>query len=89
VGLNYIDHAKESYLPIPKEPVLFTKAISCLVGCNDDVMLPKDSVKTDWEVELGVVIGTEARYVSEDRALGHVAGYCVVHDVSERECREI
>ena len=85
VGLNYIDHAKESNLPIPKEPVLFTKAISCLVGCNDDVMLPKDSVKTDWEVELGVVIGTEARYVSEDRALEHVAGYCVVHDVSERE----
>jgi len=85
VGLNYVDHAKESNLPIPKEPVLFTKAISCLVGSNDDVMLPKDSVKADWEVELGVVIGTKARYVSENRALGHVAGYCVVNDVSERE----
>jgi len=85
MGLNYIDHAKESNLPIPKEPVLFTKAISCLVGPNDDVMLPKESEKTDWEVELGVVIGTKARYVSEDRALAHVAGYCVVNDLSERE----
>ncbi len=85
VGLNYTDHAIESNLPIPKEPVLFTKAISCLVGPHDDVMLPKDSVKTDWEVELGIVIGTRARYVAEDQALHHVAGYCLVNDVSERE----
>jgi 2,4-didehydro-3-deoxy-L-rhamnonate hydrolase len=65
--------------------VIFTKATSCIVGPDDDIMLPKGSVKTDWEVELGVIIGTTARYVSEDRALDHVAGYCVVHDVSERE----
>ena len=85
VGLNYTDHAIESNLPIPKEPVLFTKAISCLQGPNDDVMLPDGSVKTDWEVELGIVIGTRARYVSEDDALKHVAGYCLINDVSERE----
>lgn len=85
VGLNYADHAAESGLPVPAEPVLFTKTLSCLVGCNDPVVLPKDSVKGDWEVELGVVIGTKARYVSEADALKHVAGYCVVNDVSERE----
>jgi len=85
VGLNYADHAAESGLPVPAEPVLFTKTLSCLVGCNDPVVLPKDSVKGDWEVELGVVIGTKARYVSEDYALKHVAGYCIVNDVSERE----
>jgi 2,4-didehydro-3-deoxy-L-rhamnonate hydrolase len=85
VGLNYSDHAAESGLPVPSEPVIFTKATSCIVGPDDDIMLPKGSVKTDWEVELGVIIGTTARYVSEDRALDHVAGYCVVHDVSERE----
>ena len=85
VGLNYADHAAESGMPVPKEPVLFTKAISCLVGCNDAVVLPKDSVKTDWEVELGIVIGSKARYVSEDQALAHVAGYCVINDLSERE----
>jgi len=85
VGLNYADHAAESNLPVPAEPVLFTKTLSCLVGCNDPVVLPKDSVKGDWEVELGVVIGTKARYVSEADALKHVAGYCVVNDVSERE----
>ena len=85
VGLNYSDHAAESGLPVPSEPVIFTKATSCIVGPDDDIMLPKDSVKTDWEVELGVVIGATARYVSEDRALDYVAGYCVVHDVSERE----
>ena len=85
VGLNYRDHAIESNLPIPKEPVLFTKAISCLQGPNDDVMLPEASVKTDWEIELGIVIGTRARYVSESDALKHVAGYCLVNDVSERE----
>jgi 2,4-didehydro-3-deoxy-L-rhamnonate hydrolase len=85
VGLNYRDHAIESNLPIPKEPVLFTKAISCLQGPDDDVMLPEASVKTDWEVELGIVIGTRARYVAESDALKHVAGYCLVNDVSERE----
>jgi 2-keto-4-pentenoate hydratase/2-oxohepta-3-ene-1,7-dioic acid hydratase in catechol pathway len=85
VGLNYADHAAESGLPVPAEPVLFTKTLSCLVGCNDPVVLPKDSVKGDWEVELGVVIGTKARYVSEADALKHVAGYCIVNDVSERE----
>jgi len=85
VGLNYADHAAESGLPVPAEPVLFTKTLSSLVGCNDPVVLPKDSVKGDWEVELGVVIGTKARYVSEADALKHVAGYCIVNDVSERE----
>jgi 2-keto-4-pentenoate hydratase/2-oxohepta-3-ene-1,7-dioic acid hydratase in catechol pathway len=85
VGLNYADHAAESNLPVPAEPVLFTKTISSLIGCNDPVVLPQNSVKTDWEVELGVVIGTKARYVSEADALKHVAGYCVVNDVSERE----
>ncbi|RJF92319.1 fumarylacetoacetate hydrolase family protein [Noviherbaspirillum saxi] len=85
VGLNYADHAAESNLPVPPEPVLFMKAASALIGCNDPVVLPQGSVKTDWEVELGVVIGTKARYVSEDTALDHVAGYCVVNDISERE----
>jgi 2,4-diketo-3-deoxy-L-fuconate hydrolase len=85
VGLNYADHAVEAGLPVPKEPVLFTKAISCLSGPNDDVMLPKDSKKSDWEVELAVIIGTRARYVEEAQALNYVAGYCVVNDVSERE----
>ena len=85
IGLNYADHAAESGLPIPKEPILFTKPTSVAVGCNHAVVLPQGSVKTDWEVELGVVIGTQARYVSEADALKHVAGYCVVNDVSERE----
>ena len=85
IGLNYADHAAESNLPIPKEPIVFMKATSCIQGPNDDVMLPKGSVKTDWEVELGVVIGTEARYVSQKNALNHVAGYCLINDVSERE----
>ncbi len=85
VGLNYADHAAESGMAIPKEPVLFTKAISCIVGANDAIVLPQDSTKADWEVELGVVIGTRARYVAEADALAHVAGYCVVNDVSERE----
>ena len=85
VGLNYADHAAESGMPVPTEPVLFTKHTSTVVGCNDPVVLPQGSVKTDWEVELGVVIGRTARYVSEADALGHVAGYCVVNDVSERE----
>ena len=85
IGLNYSDHAAESNLPVPKEPVVFTKATSCIVGCNDAVVLPQGSVKGDWEVELGVVIGSKARYVSEADALKYVAGYCTVNDVSERE----
>ena len=85
IGLNYADHAAESGLPIPKEPILFMKPISARVGPNDTVVLPQGSVKGDWEVELGVVIGSKARYVSEADALSHVAGYCVVNDVSERE----
>jgi 2,4-diketo-3-deoxy-L-fuconate hydrolase len=85
VGLNYADHAAEAGLPVPTEPVLFTKAISCLNGPNDDVLLPRGSRKSDWEVELGVVIGTLARYVDESEALKYVAGYCIVNDVSERE----
>jgi 2,4-diketo-3-deoxy-L-fuconate hydrolase len=85
IGLNYADHAAESNLPIPAEPVVFTKAISSLSGPNDDVMLPQESVKSDWEVELGIVIGQRASYVTEADALNHVAGYCLVNDVSERE----
>ncbi len=85
IGLNYSDHAAESGMAVPKEPVVFTKTTSCIVGCNDAVVLPQGSVKGDWEVELGVVIGSKARYVSEADALKHVAGYCVVNDVSERE----
>jgi 2,4-didehydro-3-deoxy-L-rhamnonate hydrolase len=85
IGLNYADHAAESGVPIPKEPVVFMKAPSCIQGPNDPVMLPRGSVKTDWEVELGVVIGTRARYVPGKKALAYVAGYCVVNDVSERE----
>jgi 2,4-didehydro-3-deoxy-L-rhamnonate hydrolase len=85
IGLNYADHAAESNLPIPSEPVIFTKAVSCLQGANDPVMLPKDSKKTDWEVELGVVIGSRASYVEESAALEYVAGYAVINDVSERE----
>ncbi|WP_426342589.1 fumarylacetoacetate hydrolase family protein [Pseudoduganella sp. S-14] len=85
VGLNYSDHAAESGMAVPSEPVLFAKATSAIIGCNDPVVLPRDSVKSDWEVELGVVIGTRARYVEIDNALDHVAGYCVVNDLSERE----
>ena len=85
VGLNYADHAAESGMPVPAEPVLFMKTTSALVGCNDAVVLPQGSVKSDWEVELGVVIGSKARYVSEAEALKFVAGYCVVNDLSERE----
>jgi 2-keto-4-pentenoate hydratase/2-oxohepta-3-ene-1,7-dioic acid hydratase in catechol pathway len=85
IGLNYADHAAESNMPIPKEPIVFMKTTSCAVGCNHPIVLPQGSVKTDWEVELGVVIGKRARYVSEADALGHVAGYCTINDVSERE----
>lgn len=85
IGLNYVDHAKETGSPIPEEPILFLKANSSLNGPGDKVVMPKDSAKSDWEVELGVVIGTRANNVSKARALDHVAGYCVVNDVSERE----
>jgi 2-keto-4-pentenoate hydratase/2-oxohepta-3-ene-1,7-dioic acid hydratase in catechol pathway len=85
VGLNYVDHAAEAGLPMPTEPVVFTKAVSSLQGPDDEVMLPRRSEKTDWEVELGVVIGTTARYVEEPAALEFVAGYVVVNDISERE----
>jgi ureidoglycolate lyase len=84
VGLNYADHAKETGKAPPDEPILFMKATSAVVGPNDDVEIPRGSKKADWEVELGVVIGTRAKYVSEADALNHVAGYCVVNDVSER-----
>jgi 2,4-didehydro-3-deoxy-L-rhamnonate hydrolase len=84
IGLNYADHAKEANLPIPTEPPMFTKAVSCLSGPNDDVMLPKDARKGDWEVELGVIIGRTTRYVSEANALESVAGYVLANDVSER-----
>jgi len=84
IGLNYADHAREAGLEPPPEPIFFTKAISCLNGPNDDVMIPRGSEKTDWEVELGVVIGTTCRYVEQERALDHVAGYVLANDVSER-----
>ena len=84
VGLNYKDHAAEAGMELPKEPVLFIKALSALTGPNDPVVLPQGAEKGDWEVELGVVIGTRARYVPQGQALAHVAGYCVVNDVSER-----
>ena len=85
IGLNYADHAAESNLPIPSEPVVFNKWVNCLQGAYDPVLIPPGSTKTDWEVELGVVIGSPAYQVSEADALAHVAGYCVVNDVSERE----
>ena len=85
IGLNYADHAAESGMPVPKEPVIFLKANSAIVGPNDEVLIPRGSVKTDWEVELGVVIGKRASYVTEAEAMDHVAGYCVINDVSERE----
>ncbi|VVO62657.1 fumarylacetoacetate hydrolase family protein [Pseudomonas fluorescens] len=84
IGLNYRDHAEESGMTIPTEPIIFHKAISCLSGPNDDIVQPPHSTKLDWELELGVVIGSEAKYVSEANALDYVAGYCVVNDVSER-----
>jgi len=84
IGLNYADHAAESNMPLPKEPIVFMKATSAIVGPNDNLEIPRGSTKTDWEVELGVVIGKPAKYVAEADAMSHVAGYCVVHDVSER-----
>lgn len=85
IGLNYSDHAAEAGMPIPKEPIIFNKAPSCICGPDDGIMLPKGSQKTDWEVELGVIIGQRARYLSKKEALEVVAGYCVANDVSERE----
>jgi len=85
IGLNYADHAAEAGMPLPKEPVVFMKATSCISGPNDPVMLPKGSTKTDWEVELGIVIGQRARHVTQKDAFNHVAGYVLVNDVSERE----
>ena len=85
IGLNYADHAAESGLAVPSEPVVFNKWASAICGPNDDVEIPRGSVKTDWEVELGVVIGKGGRYIDESNALDHVAGYCVINDVSERE----
>ena len=84
IGLNYADHAQEAGLPVPSEPVVFMKATTCISGPSDDIVQPKNSTRLDWEVELGVVIGTRARYVAEADALSHVAGYCIVNDVSER-----
>ena len=85
IGLNYSDHAKESGMEVPKEPVIFSKITSAISGPNDDVIIPRNAIKTDWEVELGVVIGKTAKYVDEQDALDHVAGYCVINDLSERE----
>jgi 2,4-didehydro-3-deoxy-L-rhamnonate hydrolase len=85
IGLNYRDHAEEAGMPIPKEPIVFMKATSCIQGPDDEVMLPKGSKKSDWEAELGIVIGSKAQYVSQKDALTYVAGYCVVNDISERE----
>ena len=85
IGLNYADHAAESNLPVPPEPVIFMKATSAIIGPNDQVLIPRKSVKTDWEVELGVIIGKGGVYIDEANAMDHVAGYCVINDVSERE----
>ena len=85
IGLNYSDHAEETGAKVPPEPIIFSKATSAVSGPNDDIIIPRNSVKTDWEVELGVVIGKPAKYVEESSALDHVAGYCVINDVSERE----
>ena len=85
IGLNYSDHADEAGMTVPPEPIIFSKATSAICGPNDDVIIPRNSVKTDWEVELGVVIGKPAKYVDEASALDHIAGYCVINDLSERE----
>ena len=84
IGLNYSDHAAETGMEVPPEPIMFFKATSAVIGPNDDVIIPKKSIKSDWEVELGIVIGKEAKYISEDQSQEHIAGYCVVNDLSER-----
>ena len=85
IGLNYSDHAAETGMEVPPEPIMFFKATSAVIGPNDNVIIPKKSVKSDWEVELGVVIGKDAKYISEDQSQNHIAGYCVINDLSERE----
>jgi 2-keto-4-pentenoate hydratase/2-oxohepta-3-ene-1,7-dioic acid hydratase in catechol pathway len=85
IGLNYADHAAEAGMPLPKEPIIFNKAPNCICGPNDDTMIPKDSTKLDYEIELGIVIGSRGRYLTRDNAMGAVAGYCLANDVSERE----
>ena len=85
VGLNYSDHAAETGMEVPKEPIIFMKATSAICGANDDIIIPKKSVKSDWEVELGVIIGKESKYIDENQSQNHIAGYCVVNDLSERE----
>tara|TARA_Y100000590_G_C15739433_1_gene1019716 strand:+ start:28 stop:873 length:846 start_codon:yes stop_codon:yes gene_type:complete len=85
IGLNYSDHAEETGMAPPKEPIIFIKTNNCIVGPNDEVVLPRNSKKTDWEVELGVIIGKKAKYISENESLNHIFGYCIVNDVSERE----
>ena len=85
IGLNYSDHAEETGMKVPPEPIIFAKATSAIIGPNDDVEIPKKSVKSDWEVELGVIIGKEAKYISENESQSHIAGYCVINDLSERE----
>ena len=85
IGLNYTDHAEETGMTIPNEPIIFIKANSCISGPNDNVLLPKKSRKTDWEIELGIVIGKKAQYISEDKSFDHIFGYCIVNDISERE----
>jgi len=84
IGLNYSDHAEETGMKVPPEPIIFFKATSAIIGPNDDVIIPKNSQKSDWEVELGIVIGKEAKYISENESQDHIAGYCVVNDLSER-----
>ena len=85
IGLNYADHAAEAGLDVPPEPIMFMKATTCICGANDDIIMPPNSKKLDWEVELGIVIGTKGSYIKEENALDHVAGYCVINDISERE----
>jgi len=84
IGLNYSDHAEETGMKPPKEPIIFMKANSCIVGPNDNILIPKKSIKTDWEVELGIIIGKKASYISEKESLSHIFGYCVVNDITER-----
>ena len=85
IGLNYSDHAEETGMKIPSEPIIFIKANSCICGPNDNVVIPKNSKKTDWEIELGIIIGKKAQYIFEDQSLEHIFGYCIVNDISERE----
>ena len=85
IGLNYSDHAEETGMKIPSEPIIFIKANSCICGPNDNVIIPKNSKKTDWEIELGIVIGKKAQYIFEDQSLEHIFGYCIINDISERE----